>query len=210
MKTWLAATWDSLRRGFWFVPTLLTLLALASAALLPIVDAALDIEKQTYFAWLATTASAARATLASLVGALVTIAGVVFSITMVTLSLTASQFGSRLLRTFMNQNVTQVTLGAFLGTSIYCLVILKALPSGEGDAHVPHLSVALGMALAVTCLGLLIFFIHNIAGSIQAQDVVRTVAAESFTLHRSCTWKTTFSPQAISARASSSIPSADF
>lgn len=57
---------------------------------------------------------------------MITTAGVVFSITIVVLSLTSSQFGPRLLGNFMRDTGTQALLGTFIATFIYCLLFRRS------------------------------------------------------------------------------------
>ncbi len=53
---------------------------------------------------------------------MITAASVTFSLTSVALSLAAQQFGSRVLRNFMRDRITQVVLGTFIATFVYCLL----------------------------------------------------------------------------------------
>ena len=55
--------------------------------------------------------------LGTLAGSMITLAGLVFSMTLVALSLTSSQFGPRLLRNFMRDRTNQVVLGTFVATA---------------------------------------------------------------------------------------------
>lgn len=105
------------------------------------------------------------------------VAGVVFSITIVALSLAANEFGSRLLHNFMRDKINQTVLGVFLATFLYCLLILRSI-RGENGGVVPHLSVTLGIVLAICSLFFLIFYIHHIAQEIQAPHVVKAVSEE--------------------------------
>jgi uncharacterized membrane protein len=178
MRTHIIAYWDCVRGSFWFLPLLLLVSALIAGTCLPILDDWADLESQEHWKWLATTGAAARATLAALAGALITVASVVFSVAMVTLSLTTSQFGPRLLRTFFNQNVVQFTMGLFLAASLYCLLILKSVRTIQGEQFVPHISVTVAIVLALTACGVFIYFIHRVAFSIQAQNVVMEAAHE--------------------------------
>ena len=171
----LAAIWDSVRESFWFVPGVMAILAAVAGMLLPLVDDAVDVESREQLRWVVTTAGTARATLSSLAGAMITVAGVVFSVTMVTLSLTSSQFGSRLLRTFLDNNVTQFALGTFLATSLYCMVVLRSVRDTDTIHDVPHISVAVAVGVAVFALVVFVYFIHHVVESIQAQNVVRSV-----------------------------------
>jgi hypothetical protein len=107
---------------------------------------------------------AARQILSSLAGAIITVVGVVFSIMIVTLILASQQFGPRMLRTFIRDRGTQVTLGTFVATFLYAMLTLISI----GSTFVPHLSVTVALALTVIDLGVLIYFIHHIATAIRS------------------------------------------
>ncbi|GAB6060328.1 DUF2254 domain-containing protein [Desulfonatronum parangueonense] len=126
-------------------------------------------------------AEGASAVLKTIAGSMITIAGVVFSMTLVALSLVSSQLGPRLLRNFMRDTPTQVVLGTFVATFLYCLVVLRTVRRVEspGDTvFVPHLSVTLAVLFAVLSVGVLIYFIHHVSVSIQANNVVTRVGKE--------------------------------
>lgn len=90
-------------------------------------------------------------------------------LTMVALSLASSQLGPRLLRNFMRDIANQVVLGTFVATFLYCLLVLRTIRRADEVAFVPHLSVS---------IGLLIYFIHHVSVSIQADEVVARVGRE--------------------------------
>ncbi len=170
--------WDLLRSSFWFVPGLMTLgsvgLALAMVALDDVVsDRWLDSLGWAYTGG----AEGASAVLSAIAGSMMGIAGVVFSMTLVALSLASSQFGPRLLRNFMRDSTNQVVLGTFVATFMYCLLVLRTIRFGD-DAVVPQLSVTLAVGLALLSLGVLIYFIHHVSVSIQADEVVTRVGNE--------------------------------
>lgn len=178
MKTYLLNLWDYVRTSYWFVPSLFASGAVLLSFLLPWLDrAAIDAELSLP-RWMETTSETARATLTALAGAMVAVTGTVFSITIVTLSLTSQQFGPRLLRRFMYDLPTQVTLGVFLSTGFYCLLILRVVEHQNGVATVPHLAVLAAVALAVCSMAMLIVFIHHVAVLIQAPNVVAAVARD--------------------------------
>jgi len=106
---------------------------------------------------------------------MITIAGVVFSMTLVALSLASSQLGPRLLRNFMRDTATQVVLGTFVATFLYCLLVLRTIRRAEETLFVPRLSVTLGVLLVVLSVGVLIYFIHHVSISIQANEIVARV-----------------------------------
>jgi uncharacterized membrane protein len=109
---------------------------------------------------------------------MMTIASVTFSITVVALQLASSQFGPRLLRNFMRDRGNQVAIGTFIATFTYCLLILRTVNGTEGEPFVPHISVTVGLLLALVSLGVLIYFIHHAAASIQAENVIAAVSRD--------------------------------
>lgn len=169
--------WDTIRTSYWFVPTLCSTGAVLMWFIMPAIDRAIAAAELTLPDWIATTTGAARATLSALAGAMVAVTGTVFSITVVTLSLTSQQFGPRLLRRFMYDLPTQFTLGIFLATGLYCLLVLRIVENREGLAT-PHLSVLLAVVAAAASMVLLIAFIHHIAVLIQAPHIVAAVARD--------------------------------
>ncbi len=177
MRTWLTNLFDDLRSGFWFLPSLVIGAAVVVALSMLWLDARMA-ERVALPAVLTSSAPAARTILSALAGALLTGTSVVFSITMLVLAQTASQYGSRLLRTVADGNVAQVTFGLFLGTSVYCLLVLRTVGQDGGDDFVPHLSVTVGVLGGLVSLFALIYFLHDTASSIQARTVVRSVHAD--------------------------------
>jgi uncharacterized membrane protein len=117
--------------------------------------------------------------LSAIATSMVTVAGVVFSITIVTLSLTSTQYSPRVLRNFMRDRPTQVVLGVFVGIFAYCLVVLRTIRGGDEGTFIPSLSVLGGMAYAFVGIGVLIFFIHHVAQSIQAASILARIADDT-------------------------------
>ena len=120
---------------------------------------------------------AARQILSSLAGAIITVVGVVFSIMIVALTLASQQFGPRMLRTFIRDRGSQLTLGTFVATFFYAMLTLISI----GSTFVPHLSVTVVLAharalLTAVDLGVLIYFIHHIATAIQLPAVIASIA----------------------------------
>lgn len=107
-----------------------------------------------------------------------TVAGVVFSITIVALALASTQYSSRVLRNFMRDRANQVVLGVFVGVYLYCLVVLRTI-SNHTVQFVPSLAVIVAVFLAVLASGFLIFFIHHISSSIQASETIAAITRET-------------------------------
>jgi uncharacterized membrane protein len=179
MRTQLLKYWDRLRSSFWFLPGMLaaaaTLLALASVELdRTATDRWLDRLGWVYGGG----AEGAAAVLETIAGSMMTIAGVVFSMTLVALTLASSQFGPRLLRNFMRDTSNQLVLGAFVAAFLYALLVLRTIRRGDEDLFVPQLSVTIALMLALLAIGVLIYFIHHVSVSIQADEIVARVGEE--------------------------------
>jgi uncharacterized membrane protein len=168
-----------LRSSYWFVPSVMALLSIGVALGMIVVDQSVGEDGIQGYWWIyAGGPDGARAVLATVAGSIISVAGVTFSIKIAALTLASQQFGPRLLRNFMADRGNQFVLGTFIATFLYCLLVLRTVRSWEDAEFVPHLSVTLGVLLAVASLGVLIYFIHHIAASIQASNVIARVSGE--------------------------------
>jgi uncharacterized membrane protein len=180
MITKLRNGWQSMRSSFWFFPALMVVDALVLAILLITLDTRVDLDLAARWPLLfGAGAAGARGLLTTVASSMITVAGLVFSITLVALSLTSSQYSSRVIRNFMRDRVNQWVLGTFLGIFAYCLVVLRTIREGNEGAFVPTLAVLVGLMLAFVGIAVLIHFIHHIATSIQASSIVATAAQET-------------------------------
>ena len=72
----------------------------------------------------------------------------------------------------------QLTLGAFLGTFSYALMVLRSVRTqSEGD-FVPHLSLTFGILLAFVCVGTLVYFVGHMASRINVDTVIELVSED--------------------------------
>lgn len=182
VTTMMSKFGDYLRASFWFLPTLMVAGAVAMAGLLIGVDARVGAKLQERYPQLFdVTAQGARDLLTAIASSMITVAGVTFSITIVTLSLASSQYTSRALRNFLRDRGNQTVLGVFVAIFAYCLVVLFAIRDTAEHSFVPPLSVLVGIVLAFFGIGFLIYFIHHVAHSIQASTMIAETTQE--TLH---------------------------
>jgi uncharacterized membrane protein len=176
----LKQLWGILRSSFWFVPSLIVTVSIVLAVALIGVDFA---ESEQWLArWprlFGVGADGARGMLSTIAGSMMTVVGVTFSMVLMTLALASNQYTSRILRNFMSDRVMQVVLGVFAGIFTYCLIVLRTIRSGEDGVFVPSLAVSFSVVLAMGGIGILIFFIHHIAASIQAANIIAAVADET-------------------------------
>jgi uncharacterized membrane protein len=179
MKTKLVNLWGSMRASFWFIPALMVIIATVMAFNIVTIDRTLSVVSFRFYGFTySISPEGARSILATIAGSMMTVAGVTFSITIVVLNLASSQFGPRLIRNFMEDRSTQFVLGTFVSSFIYCLFVLRSIETFANDTFVPNLAVIFAVLLALFNVGVLIFFIHHIATSIQADQVVAEVSQE--------------------------------
>ncbi len=170
---------QNLRESFWFLPALMTLAGLG----LSILTLALDREQYFAIGWLLPWAQGlgvdnARLLMSTIAGSMITVTSLVFSMTLVSLTLASGQLGPRLLALFMGDRVTQTVLGTFVSTFVFALLVLSALGERGAADLVPQASIAVALVLTLASLGLLIAFFHHLASSLHADTVVARMASE--------------------------------
>jgi uncharacterized membrane protein len=170
---------EALRTTFWVVPTVLIAIACMLFAATYAIDLAAFHHQVSLPWWVRTgSADAGRQVLIAIAAAIITTVGVVFSITILALTLASQQFGPRMMRNFIRDTGDQMTLGVFVATFVYSVLALGSitgLPSGD---FVPHLSITVAEGLLLVDLAVLIYFIHHIAKSIQLPEVIAGIARD--------------------------------
>ena len=170
---------DSLRTNLWLIPTVEVVGAVALFAVTYRIDQAAYRAELHLPAWVNNgSADAARQILTAIAASVITVVGLVFSITIVALSLTSTQFGPRMLRNFIRDRGTQVTLGTFVATFVYAVLSLGSIGHGIQGDFVPHLSITVALVLLLASLGVLIYFINHVATSIQLPEVIASIARD--------------------------------
>jgi uncharacterized membrane protein len=180
-STALASHWrrEVLRTSLWFVPAVEVLAAIGLFALTTVLDREAYRGGLTVPSWVISgTADAARQILTAIAAAVITVVGVVFSIILVTLTLASTQFGPRMLRNFIRDRGTQLTLGTFVATFVYAVLVLVSIGPGSHGDFIPHIGVTVTLGLMVADLAVLIYFIHHTAISIQLPQVIASIAAD--------------------------------
>ncbi|MEO6928841.1 MAG: DUF2254 domain-containing protein [Casimicrobiaceae bacterium] len=180
MLNTLKSSLVAIRSSLWFVPTLMV----GGAAVLALT--LVQTDKRYAFNWatpypllFGAGAEGSRQMLSTIASSMITIAVLTFSLTIAALVTASAQYTSRILRNFMRDRRNQVVLGSFVGIFTYCLVVLRTIRSGAEGAFVPSLAVFVGLLLALLGIGVLVFFIHHIATSIQASTIIASITDET-------------------------------
>lgn len=172
---------ERVRHSLWFIPTVSVVLATIAALGLVALSDAIGSRADLPFVFSAGP-DGARAMLSAIGGSVITVAGTLFSITIIALQLSSTQFSPRVLRNFLRDWATQAVLGVFIGTFTYSLLVLRTIRSENetgGAAFVPGLAVTGGLLLAFASLGMLIYFIHHVSVRIQVTTILASVTDDA-------------------------------
>ncbi len=178
----LRTFWLGLLATLWFVPTVVVASFLVLALLL--IETHSWVEMDLAQGWprlFGAGSDGARSMLSAIATSMMTVAGVVFSVTIVALAQASSQYSPRVLRNFMSDRPTQLVLGVFVGIFTYCLLVLRTVRGSEdGDpGFLPSLAVLGGLVLALFGVATLIYFIHHVASSIQVSSILQRIAGDA-------------------------------
>lgn len=106
------------------------------------------------------------------IGGLISMMVFSFSMVMLLLSQASSNFSPRLLPGLISDKKNQVILGTYLASILYLIFTMFAIEPDDKKYALPGLSILIGIILTIVCLGLFIYFIHNMSQSIQINNIL--------------------------------------
>lgn len=168
-----------LRDKFWVVPLICAVAAALLGLALTALDDRFDTSRTLPFLF-AGGPEGARSLLSAIITSMISFTGLVFSITVVVLQLTSSQFSPRVLRTFLRDWVNQIALGVFVATFVYALFVLRSVRgTAQTETVVPQLSVTVAFGFVLASVVVFLIYIDHIAQSIRAASIVTRIAEET-------------------------------
>ncbi|SNX96978.1 Uncharacterized membrane protein [Geodermatophilus sabuli] len=172
----LAAAAYRFRESLFLLPALIVLGGIGLAEAAGAVDRAMGREAGIPLT-LTMHSSTATWLLSTVAGAMITTAGVVFSLTVVSLQLASSQFSPRVMRSFIRDRLSQVVIGLLIATFVYCVLILRQVDA-ETAGPAPRVSVTLAVLLTVVTVLLIVAHLDHLAHGLQVGEVVRSITGE--------------------------------
>jgi len=169
----LAYIRERLYTSIWLIPVGLCLLGAVLGVLMLSLDRYLG-PAGTGLLPFAIPLDSARQVLGVIAASIIGVGGVAFSVTMVALTLTSGQYGPKVLRNFLEDSLSKVTLGLFLGNYVYTLTVLSVY----GEAHSPQLTVVVSLLLAFSALIAFVGFIHRTATDLQADQIIHRLGGQ--------------------------------
>jgi uncharacterized membrane protein len=122
----------------------------------------------------------ARAILSAMMGAVATVLALIFSVALLVLSMVSTLFGPRLLYRFLQDWVTQVTIGLFMGTFVYICLVFLVTHQNSQSTFIPQVSLITSWALVVLSFGFLVYYSHRVAKSIQNPDMIGAIVDDLY------------------------------
>ncbi|MEM1328141.1 MAG: DUF2254 domain-containing protein [Bacteroidota bacterium] len=160
-----------------FYPSLITFLFAVTAFIV------MWVEKYKVTSWMldnvpslvVNNTDTARTLLSTFIGGLISLTVFSFSMVMVTLNQAAANFTPRLLPGIISNTRHQVVLGFYIGSILYCIVVLLSIVP-DGDAYeLPGLAIFIAIALGIMCLILFVYFIHSISQQIRVDQILSRI-----------------------------------
>ncbi|CAA9512411.1 MAG: hypothetical protein AVDCRST_MAG69-2560 [uncultured Solirubrobacteraceae bacterium] len=162
---------DALRQSFWALPGVGISLGVLVGYFLVEIDYSHELAPGIFnFVDL----QSARAVLQTIATVTVSVIGLSFSVILVALQLASQQLSPRVLRTFQGDRLVQSVLAVFIGTFMYCLVVLAKLR----EDGVPALSISVGVLSAIVAFVLFVAFIHHIVVSLKPSTLIKRIGAD--------------------------------
>jgi uncharacterized membrane protein len=168
---------EALRTNLWVIPLVETVAVVVLFVITSTIDRSAYDGLIRLPPWvLSGTADVARVLLATVAASIITVVGIVFSITIVALTLASTQFGPRMLRNFVRDPGTQFSLGTFVASFCYAMIALVSVGGGPHGDFVPHLSITVTLLFTLLDVAVLIYFLNHVATMIQLPVVIANIA----------------------------------
>lgn len=171
----LSLTLEKLRLSFWLVPSIFVCISLGLFFFSSFISQYGDSFIKDILGIEAYSAEGARLLLSTSAGALMTVLGVVFSITVVVLQQVSSQYSPRIISSFIKSRSSQSVLGAFLGTFVFSILLLSEIKEDGID----QTSIYVAMGMIFTCIALLVHYIHHISHAIESTTIIKDLRINS-------------------------------
>ena len=165
--------------SLWFVPSILAAAAFLVAYLAVWLDEQIDEPIGARFG-LVSDPSTAASFAGTIAAATLAFVAVVFATTLVAIQLAASQYSPRTVRVFIRSRVTRFTLGLFLATFVFAMVIVVSNRGSVASAKqfAPVLSVSLLLLLTLATVFGFVAYLHGVVRLMRVQYLLETIASE--------------------------------
>ncbi len=117
----------------------------------------------------------ARLILGTLVASIISLMVFSFSMVMIVLNRASSMLTPRVIPGLISRKSHQIVLGFYLGTIIFCLILIVNIHPPAYDTLVPSIGTMLALIFGITSLSMFIYFIDDISKSIQTDNILQKI-----------------------------------
>ena len=171
--------WNALSSSLWFIP----LLCVFAGVALSFGTIAIDRTANTFVPRsLSGDPDAARAILTTVAMSMVTLTGLVLTITMVVVQLAMGQFTPRVLRTILRDRPSQFAIGIFVATFAHSMLVLReveAPTTANPQGFVPGLAIVVSFVLIIVSIMVLVSYVHHIGQSLRVASLIDSVGDDA-------------------------------
>lgn len=168
----LIDAFGQLRGSYGFVPALMTVGALFLAALaLQVPDSVGNAVADIFGLPPSPKAESMRDLIGLIASATIGTGGVAFSMMVAATVTAATQYGPRLLTNFLADRATQLTLGVFVATFVYAVVVYAAIR----DDNVRSFAGLIAMLLALASVAALVYFLHHAPATLRINHAISSI-----------------------------------
>jgi len=171
---------EYLGSSLWFVPFVCVVIGAALSF------ATIAVDRLLGDSWVPRSLSgdpdAALAILTTVATSMVTLTGLVLTITMVVVQLAMGQFTPRVLRTILRDRPSQIAIGVFVATFAHAMLVMREVQApgrGDPDGTVPGLAIVVAYILIIVSILVLVSYVHHIGQSLRIASLIEAVGAES-------------------------------
>ncbi len=161
--------WTQARNNYWAIPAFSALTTIIFFCLIFFLDSTFNNTITGLLPYTFSSEDSIRSVLTTVGTALMTVTGVIFSITLLCVVHASSQIGPRLLSGFMENRANQWALGVFLAAFTYAVLALSVISVRKSP---PQLTFYIALLLTGLSIATLVFFVHNVPRSIRMTHVV--------------------------------------
>ncbi len=185
----LRSFWLDVNSSYWFYPAIFSLLAFTLSFVTVYLDRNGAAEWLNQFEWMhPARPDGASNVLTIIAGSMIGVASTVFSITIAAVAYASGNYGPRLLTNFMQDKGNQLSLGVFIATFVYAMMVLRVVRAEDEDpatgtdaaatvleGFVPQLSLLTAVSMAIFAVAILVYFLHHIPASIRINTVLEGI-----------------------------------
>ncbi len=182
IKQTLLKKFAEIKTNYWAIPGAFVVGAVFLHLLTFFLDSHFQETIKNFSLFLHVNHDSARSLLSTLSTSSMTVAGVSFSMTLLSFVHASSQIGPRSLSGFLDDRGSQVTLGVFLGTFIYTVFTLSSVQGAMQGSEAPTppiLAINVSLVLSLISTLAFVYFIHHVPAMIRMTSVVDRVGRKT-------------------------------